>query len=399
MRYCKLHTALIIFTTFAFWQPLKSQDIPLYSQKLTNSFIYNPAVAGHTFGSLTYSFNKIYTPVNGSPTTSFISAHTPLLNHKVGIGANFYNESVNFVTNTYFSGAFAYHLRFARYTMLSMGLSAEYNSIGFDPAKVIGNSEDPILADRINTPDFSFGLNFQTRYFKVGGAVNRLATNLELTKNATDVLSEFYSGYAAGMIPLRAGADLLEPTLTFRKLSPLEGNFIYDVGLFYTYDDTFLGGLSYRRGNVINATAGLRLANKLMFGYSFNVTGTDYRSALGASHEITLRYDFNEKTYQDRFANNYRNSMAFRRKTLSNSSRSRSSASMSKNKQRQIKRASPNRRYQNIKKLSKRSKPKFSVKKRQRKNFRRRKRANRDGFFSRLFGGNKSKMRKRRRRR
>ena len=35
------------------------QDIPLYTQKLTNSVIYNPAIAGHTFGSLTYSFTSM----------------------------------------------------------------------------------------------------------------------------------------------------------------------------------------------------------------------------------------------------------------------------------------------------------------------------------------------------
>ncbi len=366
----------------------RSQDIPLYSQKLTNSFIYNPAIAGHTFGSITYGFNKVYTPVAGSPTTSLISAHTPFGGHKYGVGFNFYSETVNFVKNTYFSGAFAYHVSFSKYNILSMGVSGEYNTIGFDLTKVIGNSEDPLLAQRLNRADFSFGLNFQTQFVKVGAAVNRLATNLELTKNSADILSEFYSAYVMGMIPIR-GADLLEPTFNLRKLSPVEGNLIYDIGLYYTYDGMITGGLAYRRGNVLNAMAGLKIADKLTFGYSYNIVAADYRSALGASHEVALRYDFNERVYADRFRAAYKNSMAFRRKTMSSASRSkpnaRKSPSAIKRNQKKIRRASPSRRYQNNKKLPKVKKKKFNTKKRRRQNFkRRRKSPNRRGF--KLFG-------------
>ena len=352
------------------------QDIPLYSQKLTNSFIYNPAVAGHTFGSITYAYNKVYTPVAGSPSTSLISAHSPFGGHKYGAGFNFYTETVNFVKNTYFSGAFAYHINFSKYNILSMGVSGEFNSIGFDLNKIVGSTEDPLLPNNLNKADFSFGLNFQTQYFKVGGAVNRLATNLELTKNSTDILSEYYSIYAMGMIPIR-GADVLEPTFNLRKLSPLEGNLMWDVGLYYTYDNLVTGGLAYRRGNVINAMAGLKIADKITFGYSYNLVAADYRSALGASHEIALRYDFNERVYADRFSSAYKNSMAFRRKTMSSSSRgkptARKSPSAIKRKQNKIRRASPSRRYQNNKKLPKVKKKKFNTKKRRRQNFKRRK--------------------------
>jgi len=345
------------------------QDIPLYTQKLTNSFIYNPAIAGHTFGSLTYSFNKNYTPVNGSPTTSLISAHTPFGNHKYGVGFNFYNETVSFVKNSYFSGAFAYHINLSKYTVFSMGVSGEFNSIGFDLAKVVGNAEDPLLAERLNRADFSFGVNFQTRYMKVGGAMNRLATNLELTKNSTDILSEYYSFYVMGMLPLRGGVDMLEPTLNIRKLSPLEGNLIYDVGLYYTWDNKLIGGLAYRRGNVLNAVVGLRVAEKATFGYSFNVLAADYGRDVGASHEITLRYDFNEKTYQDRFRTATQNAMAYRRKTMSSSTsklggKRASSGKMSKSRQKQIKRASPSRRYQDNSKLPRVKKNKYAKKRR-----------------------------------
>src|SRR6187399_724109 len=89
-----------------------AQDIPLFSQKLTNSFVFNPALAGHTFGSITYSYKRNYANVNGSPQNHFLSVHAPIVNHRFGVGANFYQEDVTFLRNTYASAAFAYHLRF-----------------------------------------------------------------------------------------------------------------------------------------------------------------------------------------------------------------------------------------------------------------------------------------------
>ena len=98
---------MVFFTMSVF---VRAQDIPLYSQKLTNSFIYNPALAGHTFGSITFSHRKNFTGVNGSPTNNFFSFHTPIKNHKLGVGGNLYTEQVGINNNIYASGAFAYHL-------------------------------------------------------------------------------------------------------------------------------------------------------------------------------------------------------------------------------------------------------------------------------------------------
>ena len=39
---------------FAISVEVVSQDVPVYSQKLTNSFLYNPSVAGNTLGSAPY---------------------------------------------------------------------------------------------------------------------------------------------------------------------------------------------------------------------------------------------------------------------------------------------------------------------------------------------------------
>src|ERR1041385_4757795 len=89
-----------------------AQDIPLFSQKLTNSLIYNPAIAGSTFGSTTYTFRKNYANVKGAPQDNLLSLHTPLLNYRLGVGGTVYQEQVNFIRSTFSSLAFAYHIHF-----------------------------------------------------------------------------------------------------------------------------------------------------------------------------------------------------------------------------------------------------------------------------------------------
>ena len=75
---------LSLILTLSLPHTANAQDIPLFSQKLTNSFIYNPSLAGHTFGSVTYAYRQNYSNVQGAPKNNFISMHAPFANHKIG---------------------------------------------------------------------------------------------------------------------------------------------------------------------------------------------------------------------------------------------------------------------------------------------------------------------------
>lgn len=367
----KLHIAIILLI-FASGNFSIAQDIPLFSQKLTNSFIFNPALAGHTMGSLTYSFKQNY-KVEGAPENHFLSIHTPIANHRFGIGANVYQEDVTFLRSTYISGAFAYHVAFSKLSTLSLGVSAEYNSFGTNGGPNFNPGEDPeyqaILAG-IKDYDFSFGAHFQNRYLKIGLAANRLATTW-IKEESRAVLSNYYSAFAQGLIPLRGDEDLLEPYVAYRKLSEI--NNTLDFGLYYTYNNKITAGAAFRSGNVVSGTLGFRLSKYIMIGYSREMITGNIGGFVGAANEFTLRFDFNENNYKTRFRADYKSSVAYRRKTLSGpvgKSGSRNPKSVHKN-QRKLAPYSPNSRYQNIKKLSVKKKTGFSVKKRQKKNYKR----------------------------
>src|SRR5258706_15957405 len=135
---------------------LRAQDIPLFSQKLTNSFIYNPAMAGHTFGSATFSYRYNYSGVQDGPKDYLLSLHSPFANGRFGAGFNIFQEEVGILKNTYYSGAFAYHLHFNRFSTLSMGVSGEYNKLTLNGATETYIVSDPfIIKGMAGKPDFS----------------------------------------------------------------------------------------------------------------------------------------------------------------------------------------------------------------------------------------------------
>ncbi|MDH5368013.1 MAG: type IX secretion system membrane protein PorP/SprF [Cyclobacteriaceae bacterium] len=364
----------LLISTFTF-----GQDIPLFSQKMTNSFVYNPALAGNTFGSITYSHrsNLINKVEGGSITNNFFSVHTPISNYKFGVGGNFFMEDINHVLrNIYGSAAFAYHLSLGGYNTLSLGVSAEYNSLGIrSNATFTGSTieSDPILERQgESNMDFSFGVNYQTKYFKAGIAANRLATNL-IRNEEVSILSEFYTGYAAGVIPLRGDQDILEPTFTFRRLSA--SNNSWDLGLYYTFNNMILIGGAYRRpinqlGNITSITAGFQVNKKLLLGYTHELASTE----LGGYSEITLRYDFAERDPRKQFKSDYKNSMAYRRKTLSKSSSARKKVGVkgpksSKKRSKKAAKYSPNRRYNKSNKLNTVKHKGLNTKKRRKQNY------------------------------
>lgn len=351
----------------------EAQDIPLFSQKLTSSFIYNPAMAGHTMGSMTFSYRKNYSGVEDAPENVFISAHTPIDNHRFGFGVNVFQEDVTFIRNFHTSAAFAWHVHLSRWHVLSFGVAGEYNTSRIDGAtnSFVGDVEYQRLDQGdIRNYDFSSGINYQNKFVKFGISANRLSSAWLRNENEK-VLSSYYSGYVQGMIPLRAGEDLLEPYIAFRKFS--ETNDTYDVGLYYTYNKRILAGAAMRRGSVVNGTVGFHLSKYVMIGYSREMIMGNIGGFVGSANEITLRFDFNNAEYKERFRADYKAALSYRRKTLSPAGKS---PKQLHKKQKRLSAYSPNTRYQNTKKLSHKTKsmPKkkgFNVKKRHKSHFKR----------------------------
>lgn len=348
---------LPVIVLILFHQVVRSQDVPVYSQKLTNSFLYNPSVAGNTLGSATLSYRQQWAAVEGSPRTLFFSIHTPFAKHRFGTGFNVYQEKSGVNENLFASGAFAYHLRFTDDNMISMGVSVEYvnTKINYSAVDVIDTNDDLLNGNQpnANSLDFSFGLSYSSKYLKLGASANRLGSLVGLS-DSTSQFSQFYSAFLNLTLPVAGERDVIEPIVYFRKFA--NGTNQIDGGLYYTYNDIVTLGGSYRTGGAIGLTAALRIKKNLLIGYGREVLSGDFSKSIGASNEFTLRLDFRDHNYYTKKKNAREIStkaLALRRKTLPTYSKG-SAHSKSQKYKKTIKRnyiKSPNYRMESSKKL------------------------------------------------
>lgn len=383
---------LFLFVQLGVCFTANAQDIPLYSQKLTNSLLYNPAAAGSEFGSLTLSHRKFWSGIDDAPSSNMLSFHTPFAYHKFGVGATVFSEKIGIYDRLTTTGAFAYHLNFTDETTLSMGVSAEYNNLRVSTARldVINTSDQLLFGNDFNKSslDFSFGLNLKTKYFVLGGAANRISTSLGLSDESNQ-LSQFYSSYINFKLPIAGDRDLLEPIVTFRQLSTESNQ--YDIGLYYTFNNMITLGGGYRSSLVsntapqLNATAALRIKKRIVIGYTYETFSNQYKANLGSSSEITLRIDFKDQNYHRNQKNSreiMNNSLAFRRKTLTKSSslaRNKAKNSSKKLKKRLRKNylKAPNYRMNSSKKLHTKKVKKVKANRKKNKHRYKRRRGNR----------------------
>ena len=110
-----------------------------------------------------------------------------------------------------------------------------------------------------------------------------------------------------------------------------------------------------------------------MVGYSRETISGNIGGYVGSANEYTIRYDFNDESYKERFRSDYKSAVAYRHKTISGPSKKGSSnPKQMHRKQKRLAPYSPNRRYQNVKKLSTSKTKKNPASKKRRKSPKRR---------------------------
>ena len=257
----------------------------------------------------------------------------------------------------YGSAAFSYHIIFNKYSSLSFGLAGEFNSVRLTQEGNKANDGSDLVLARygkgVNTPDFSFGVNYQNQYLKIGLAANRLRSAW-FEADSTRSLSNYYSALVQGTIPL-GGSSVLEPYLVYRKFS--ESNQGYGAGLYYTYNDKITAGAGARSGGVVNATLAYKITKTVTIGYTREMIMGSVGGYIGASNEFVIRLDFANKAAKTSYRADYKSALSYRKKTLATNSARKKSAGGKNPKQlhkaqKRVAAYSPNSRYQNMKKLS-----------------------------------------------
>lgn len=154
------------FILLAVFSAANSQQLPLYSQYMMNSFLLNPAVAGNDgLTSFNLTAREQWLGFENAPRTVAISGQSRLLRSSpisrgrnvrnrptlmsrsgnVGVGGYIFNDRNGIIDRTGIQGTYAYHIWMDQ-NQLSFGVSATGYQLKLDDRNaVLHNNDDPLL--------------------------------------------------------------------------------------------------------------------------------------------------------------------------------------------------------------------------------------------------------------
>ena len=279
----------------------KAQQLPMYSQYLTNDFILNPAIAG----------SKPYFPIQINsrtqwsglgtiaPKTNTLSYHMPVAYDAIGIGAIVIQDETGPYSQIGVTLSFAYHIQLDEddVTRLSLGLSGLVTQHTLNQDDLTFHNPDPEFQGTYSkmVPDASFGAYLYSKNFSLSASAHQLfeSTFKESVQDIFGDNSQVRHYFAHASYRIDIHSDLaIEPSLLVKstEVSPTQ----LDVNATVIIDNNYWAGLSLRSSESLVVLAGLNMGS-LFLSYSYDYGISSLSSVASGSHEISLGFNINDK--------------------------------------------------------------------------------------------------------
>jgi len=279
----------------------KAQQLPMYSQYLTNDFILNPAIAG----------SKPYFPIQINsrtqwsglgtiaPRTNTLSYHMPVAYDAIGIGAIVMQDETGPYSQIGVTFSFAYHIQLDEddVTRLSLGLSGLMTQHTLNQDDLTFHNPDPEFQGTYSkmVPDASFGAYLYSKNFSLSVSAHQLfeSTFKESVQDIFGDNSQVRHYFAHASYRIDIHSDLaIEPSLLVKstEVSPNQ----LDVNARVIIDNNYWAGLSLRSSESLVVLAGLNMRS-LFLSYSYDYGISSLSSVASGSHEISLGFNINDK--------------------------------------------------------------------------------------------------------
>lgn len=299
--------AALAFTLVMGLSTAKAQYDALFTQYMFNETFINPAYTGSKEAmSATLLHRQQWVSFPGRPVTTSFSVHGPLQNNKMGVGLNLLTEKVGVMNRTLLYATYAYRLKFADKSTLSLGLMGglenQVNRLG--SLKVSNDAAAPADPQFGNTPNvlapnFGTGVYYNTKSLYVGLSIPRLLDNTVQfvggTTSATDKSTKFdaskFTYYLTAGYLFDLDEDFKLRTNVMMKAvknAPIQ----FDLGGNLLIKNFLWTGLSYRTGSAISVILGWQVNKQFLCSYSYDVGVNKIQKYSSGSHEIVLNYLF-----------------------------------------------------------------------------------------------------------
>ncbi|MGF1584885.1 MAG: type IX secretion system membrane protein PorP/SprF [Bacteroidales bacterium] len=289
--------ALVMITWYA-TDEAYSQQMPVYTQFMFNSYVFNPAVAGtHNYYQVRLNSRFQWVGMTDPPQTNSLSVYGPHATKDMGFGGHVYNDITGPTSRIGMYGSYAYNLLINESMRLSMGLSAGAIQNRVDGTKIgLLDPSDQALLYAVSSkfsPDATLGLYLYASSFHVGFSAHQLFGNtvnlFDLETGLNKLKTNFY---LTGGYKYFINFDYaLEPSVIVRGSMPAAPQ--VDFSLKAYYQNMVWLGVSVRSQDAVSFLLGYTHENKFHFGYSYDMSFSPIRHHNSGSHEVFLGMRFN----------------------------------------------------------------------------------------------------------
>jgi type IX secretion system PorP/SprF family membrane protein len=279
---------------------LQAQQLPQYTQYMLNDLAINPAVAGKdNFADMRSNNRYQWVGMTDAPRTYMLTLHSPLKNRHMGLGTHIYTDIVGPTRRVGISLAYAYHIKIAEKTRVSLGLNAGIQQWGIDGHKLhLHDAGDDNLLTQYQTrivPDFGAGIYVHNDKWYLGFSAPQLYQSpIKLYPNGDHKGTLVTHFLLNGAYKFDINDDFkIEPSFLAKYASPAPIK--VDVGARVIYQEQVWLGVGYRHNDALTALVGFMYKNYLMIGYSYDFTTTNLKNYSSGTHELMLGLRFSKQ--------------------------------------------------------------------------------------------------------
>lgn len=285
----------VLATMFVFVNTINGQIEPVRSQYTLNPIVINPAFTGfHNTLVFDLSVRKQWIGVNGSPSSVFLSAHSPINDSKISLGA---------YIQRWQAGPLSFNNVTANYSFLARINDNMYVSLGADLGLIYQqlSLSDMILVDQ-NDPNFAqsqyseiipvvgVGAVLFTPYYYFGISRPMFSVaQISLGKGSANTKLAG-TNYAVAGLSLPKFASIVTKLSFFMRYADT-GEWLLDNTLQFYFKSVVGIGFTYRPQNSMAVMMHIQATRNAGFTYSYDISMANAGYQNKGSHEITLTYD------------------------------------------------------------------------------------------------------------
>lgn len=273
---------------------VRAQQEATYAQYMFNGMAINPAYAGQHRAlsvSVLSRFQNVGLP--GAPTTQSLTVHSPLVNQRFAVGALFVHDKIGVISQTQFSGVYAYRVPVSLRATLSFGIQAGLSRYVAQYSALDIYQSDPAFSQDVNEtrPNIGTGVFLDHTDWYVGLSAPHMLNNVFTRDSDLMTIHQPFPVILTGgvVFPISRLINFKPNTL----IKMVDGRIVeVDINANFLFDEVVWVGVSYHTSQALNFLVDLQVTDQLRMGYSYTAALGEIKSAEIGSHEVFLGYIF-----------------------------------------------------------------------------------------------------------